>query len=187
MPNVRRNGSVATPAAAPRPPPRKPVAAEATAPVGWVAQDKANSTATTVRSLETAVTSLEPKLGKINAAPLINSLGDGNATIDVPLKAGDYKVKGITVTIKPGTVAHVNVQVHNGELVPVGHGQKGTSVKIDPPLDLPLWVTGNGVELKGDSAKQKFEADLGGFFDLSFKAKPLSQLLAGGGSGDRQC
>jgi hypothetical protein len=136
----------------------------------------------TASSAEAAAAGLAPKLDAIAPAPMLKALGDGTATIDVPMKAGTYKVKGISFTVKPGTVAHVNVQVKNGELVPVGHGQKGTGVKVDPPLDLPLWVTGQGVELKGDDAKQKFDVELGGFFDLHFKAKKLSELVSGGGA-----
>lgn len=111
---------------------------------------------------------------------MLKALGDGAATIDVPLKPGDYKLHGVSFSIKPGTVAKVNVQVKDGELVPVGNGRQGTSVKIDPPLDLPGWVTGQGVELRGEGARQKFEADLGGFFDVGFKAKKLSELVSSG-------
>lgn len=111
---------------------------------------------------------------------MLKALGDGAATIDVPLKPGDYKLHGVSFSIKPGTVAKVNVQVKDGELVPVGNGRQGTSVKIDPPLDLPGWVTGQGVELRGDGARQKFEAELGGFFDIGFKAKKLSELVSSG-------
>ena len=173
MPHIRRTGSAAPPPAAPLPP-KRPTNLAVTQPVGWVAEAKA-----TVKSLQSAVFALKPDLGAISATPLLGALGDGTATLDVPLKAGSYKVKGVSFTVAPGTVARVNVQVKNGELVPVGNGQKGTSVKIDPPLELPLWVTGRGVELKGTDAKQKFEAELGGFFDVSFKAKKLSEMVSG--------
>ena len=153
--------------AKPPPPPKAAVLA----PVKWAAPAAApakvsapqETPATTLESLGTAAASLQPKIGSVKAAPILSALGSGNATIDVPIKAGDYKVKGVPFTVKPGTVARVNVQVKNGELVSVGKGQKGTSVKIDPPLDLPLWFTAKGVELKGEDAKQKFEAELGGF------------------------
>lgn len=138
------------------------------------------SPASTIKSLSTAAASLQPKLGAVKAAPLLSALGSGNATIDVPLKAGEYTVRGVSFTVKPGTVARVNVQVRDGELVPVSKGDKGTSVKIDPPLDLPLWLTGRGVELQGAAANLEFEAELGGFFDLEFTAQPLSKMLAGG-------
>ncbi len=150
--------------------------------MGWVAQAKANRAddgAQMISSLKAAAVGLKPELGAISTAPLLGALGDGSATIDVPLKAGSYTFKGVSFEVKPGTVAHVDVQVKNGELVPVGRGQQGTKVKLDPPLDLPLWITGRGVELQGTDAHQKFEAELGGFFDVSFKAKKLSELVSG--------
>lgn len=111
---------------------------------------------------------------------MLKALGTGVATLDVPLKAGTYSLNGISFTVKPGTVARVDVQVKDGELVAAGNGNTGTRVKLNPPLDLPGWVTGNGVELRGAGAQQKFEAELGGFFDLSFKAKKLSDLVSTG-------
>lgn len=185
MPNIRRNAPAAPPPAPPAAPatPKRKTDVGTAEPLGWVAEAKVNrgtdDTRQTVASLKSAAVGLKPEVGAINAAPLLGALGDGKATVDVPLKAGRYTVKGVSFTVEPGTVARVNVQVKNGELVPVGNGQHGTSVKIDPPLDLPLWITGKGVELQGTDAKQKFEAELGGFFDVSFKSKKLSELVSG--------
>lgn len=184
MPNIRRKVPPAPPPAPAGPDAPRRESTTGTAPArGWVAEAPAgrgpDDARQTLESAKAAAVALQPEVGALKTAPLLNALGDGKATLDVPLKPGRYTVQGVSFTVAPGTVARVNVQVKNGELVPVGNGQHGTSVKIDPPLDLPLWLTGNGVELKGTDAQQKFEAELGGFFDVSFKAKQLSELLAG--------
>jgi len=126
MPSIRRNVPVASPATQPTTLPPKPNVTEKTAPVGWQARGEGSSTRQTVASLGATVASLVPKLGPapISPAPMLDALGDGNATIDVPLKPGEYTFKGVPFTVKPGTVAHVNVQVKGGQLVPVGNGQK---------------------------------------------------------------
>jgi hypothetical protein len=127
---------------------------------------------------QTAALGLVPAgLGKLSAVPALKALGDGSATIAVPLKAGDYKLDGVSFTVKPGTVAHVQVQVKNGNLVSVNKQGAGTRLDITPPLDLPLWITGQGAALEGDAAKQKIDLELGGMFDLHFKAKSLSEML----------
>lgn len=191
MPSIKRNTPSTAPVAPRTPAKQRPVdddAGEVTnTRSGWAAPSKgasarpaADTTQELTRSTEAAATRLAPTLGPIAASPMLKALGDGTATIDVPLRAGDYKVKGVPFTVKPGTVAHVHVEVKDGELVSVGKGKLGTGVKIDPPLDLPLWLTGEGVELKGDDAKQKFEVELGGFFDVGFKAKKLSELVSSG-------
>lgn len=166
-----RNGSVVNlpiPEVKPSPPP----AIETDKTVAWRGQSQPVSAAPPV--LATApVTASGP-------AHMLQALGDGQATIEVPLRAGSYEVNGVGFTVLPGTVAHVNVQVKNGELVPVSKGEKGSSVEIEPAVDLPLWITGKGAALKGEEARREFEVQLGGFFDLSFKAKKLSEMVSSG-------
>lgn len=195
MTTVRRPSSTSLPKTAPHHAKKVATEAKTQTPAGWAAQPKtppARATTGTstggsalppelLGSAQVAAAGLAPKLGAVSAAPLLKSLGDGKATIDIPLKAGEYHVKGVPFTVKPGTVVHVQAQVKNGELVPVGNGNPGTKVTVDPPLDLPLWVTGQGVELTGNDAQQKFNVELGGMFDLHVKAKPLSEMLAGSG------
>lgn len=150
---------------------------------GWVKPPRASRypALTDIRTtVQTATADLMPAFRPTSPSILLKSLGDGHVTIDVPMRPGDYKFHGIPFTVKPGTVAHVQAQVKNGDLVAFGPDQSGTRVVIDPPLDLPLWVTGDGVELKGEPAHQQFEADLGGFFNLSFDAKKLNELASSG-------
>ncbi len=180
MPSVRRSSSPVAPSPAqPQNPP--PVATDTElAPTGWNARHKESTVAQTTASATSAAAAFKPTLGPIAPAPMLKALGDGTATIDVPLRPGDYQVKGVPFTVKPGTVVHLNVQVKNGELVPVGHGQLGTGAKFDPPLDLPAWVTGQGVELTGDEAQQKLHVELGGMFDFNLKAMKLGDLVSSG-------
>lgn len=183
MTTVRR-GRAAPPPPPAREAPRRPALGgdEAPTPTGWTARTRRSgpdSTAATLASAQAAAAALRPQVGPLAPAPLLQALGDGVARLEVPLQAGTYAYKGVSFTVAPGTVAHVSVQVKDGELAPVGDGQPGTALRVVPPLDLPLWVTGRGLELRGGEAQAQFQADLGGFFDLSFEGASLSELVSG--------
>lgn len=122
-----------------------------------------------------AVDALKP--GAIQVSPLkaLDAVGDGTALVQVPLKPGKYKMGIASFKVEPGTVATMKVQVKNGQLVPAD-GNKGTQVKINPPLDAPLWITVKGARLEGDNADAKIRAELGGFFDITVKQLPSLKL-----------
>jgi major membrane immunogen (membrane-anchored lipoprotein) len=113
-----------------------------------------------------AVSDLAPsQLKNVDGLGLLDGVQDGQVAMEVPLKAGTYKVGGHNVTVKPGTKATVNVEVQNGKLVPRGKGRGGTAVKIHPPIDGPLFITGNGAYISGKNGQGKLMADVGGWFD----------------------
>ncbi|MBI5546169.1 MAG: hypothetical protein HY901_19945 [Deltaproteobacteria bacterium] len=115
----------------------------------------------------------------IDDLQLLTAVNDGTVTLDVPLKAGKHDVKGISFEIKPGTVAHVEVEVSGGKLVPARDRDgsstgRGCKVDIRPPVDLPLWLSGNGAYLRDRGAAQgAFKADIGGFFDINVQKTDL--------------
>lgn len=122
-----------------------------------------------------AVDSLKPGNIQVNPLKALDAVGDGTALVQVPLKPGKYKYGIASFKVEPGTVATMKVQVKNGQLVPADGG-KGTQVKINPPLDAPLWITVKGARLEGSNADAKIRADLGGFFDLTVKQLPSLKL-----------
>ncbi len=152
-----------------KPEPRQPKAPPAASGDGL--QSKAD--------LKAAVKDITGALGAAvtgaKLSPLVGALGDGKANLSIPLKPGRYEMKGVGFTVRPGTTVTMQVEVKNGELVPA-RGNKGTQLSINPSLDLPLWVEGNGAKLVGDAAQQKLQLELGGFFDLKFKSTRLSEL-----------
>lgn len=121
------------------------------------------------------VTSVDP-------LQLLDGVKDGRATLAIPLQPGRYKVRGVGYDVQPGTVARVQVDVKDGRIMPAVDASgrptgRGTSVQIDPPLDLPLWVTGNGAYVQdGGGAQAAFKADLGGFFDVRIRELQSTKL-----------
>jgi len=124
---------------------------------------------------------------------LLAGVKDGDVQLEVPLTPGKYRVKGVAFEIPPGAVMKLDVQVRDGKLVPAEdkNGRAtgaGTKVTIDPPLDLPLWIDGNGAYLRDQGgARASFHADLGGFFDIKFKELPstdLATIVSSLGKGD---
>lgn len=165
--------------------PSSEAADKAVTPGGWAAptssaaaRPRGDSVDELVASTQSAALALAPDVGKLAMTPMLKAIGEGRATVDLPLKPGKYEFKHIPFTVKPGTVAHIEMQVRNGELVSVGGPDSGTKATIKPPLDMPLWITGDGAELVGDAANQKFNIELGGMFDYNFKAKSLTDLLS---------
>ncbi|MBI5496468.1 MAG: hypothetical protein HY904_15705 [Deltaproteobacteria bacterium] len=113
---------------------------------------------------------------------VLDSVKDAHVAVQVPLKAGEYKLQGHTVRVPANTTMTVQMEVHDGRLVPArgGRGQpegSGTRVDINPPLDLPAWATARGayVEDKGKGQGQ-VKADIGGWFDQNIGKKTDLQL-----------
>ena len=77
----------------------------------------------------------------------------------IPLFAGRYGhgLTGIGVPI--GAAINIAVEVRNNALT------NETSVHIAPPLDLPLWLTGKGIDLETKGREGALKLRLGGFFD----------------------
>jgi LysM repeat protein len=118
----------------------------------------------------------------------LDGVKDGKATITVPLQPGHYKAGGHGFDVKPGTVARIEVEVKDGRIVPArdAHDRptgRGTQITVDPPLDLPLWITGKGAYVKDKGGSQAaFEADLGGWFDkklVDLKSTKLKDVVGG--------
>lgn len=131
-----------------------------------------------------ALSRLAPS-GFRRADPLqaLANVQDGLATITIPLQAGSYRQGIVSFDVKPGTVAKVQVVVVNGRVMPAIDAQgrptaRGTQVRITPPIDLPLWVRGDGVALRGrKDASAELLAELGGFFDLRVREIESTQLV----------
>lgn len=135
------------------------------------------------RTLLDSVTSLGPgKLPGVEPLQVADRVKDGNVVVEIPLKAGKYKAKGVNYKVEPDTVMRVQMQVRDGKLVPARDARgrdtgAGCKVDIRPPLDLPLWVTGRGAYLRDrNEAQAQFKADLGGFFDLNIGKKGTFEL-----------
>jgi hypothetical protein len=108
---------------------------------------------------------------------MLDSVKDAKVDVEIPLKAGTYRVQGHKVTVPPGAKMRVQMEVQDGRLVPSRDTRgndtgRGTKVELDPPLDLPAWVTGKGayVEDKGKGQGQ-VKADIGGWFDQNVGKK----------------
>ncbi|MFH1812361.1 MAG: LysM peptidoglycan-binding domain-containing protein [Pseudomonadota bacterium] len=134
------------------------------------------------------------KLRGVDGLQLVGAVKDGDLQVEIPLKAGRYKARGVSFSIEPNTVMRVQMQVRDGELVPARDARGrdtggGCKVEIDPPADLPLWLTGRGAYLRDrGEAQVQFKADIGGFFDLNiskrgrFEVKDLVSGFADGSS-----
>jgi hypothetical protein len=118
----------------------------------------------------------------VDPLQLLDGVKDGRATIEIPLQPGRYKLKGAGVEVKPGTVARIEVDVKDGRVMPAVDKDgrptgRGTKVEVNPPLDLPLWITGNGAYVREKSKTEAaFKADLGGFFDVTVKNLQSTKL-----------
>jgi hypothetical protein len=106
---------------------------------------------------------------------LLRGVESGTVELEVPVAPGKHKIRGVNVTVAPGTVMKVQVEVKDGKLV-AARDEKGKEMgggcKIDfkPPLDLPL-ISGKGLYLQEGKggAGDRLKADLGGFFDIRLK------------------
>ena len=135
------------------------------------------------RTLLDSVTALGPgKLPGVEPLQIADRVKDGNVVVEIPLKAGKYKAKGINYKVEPNTTMRVQMQVRDGKLVPARDARGrdtggGCKVDIRPPLDLPLWVTGRGAYLRErGEAQAQFKAELGGFFDLNIGKQGTFEL-----------
>lgn len=134
---------------------------------------------TQTRAAEAATPAANPVSATANAS-VLSAISDGTATLKIPLRPGKYSLNGIDFSIEPpGATAQVKVQVKNGELVSNSGDNHGTELTIEPPLSLPLWLTGKGARLTGSGAQQEVQLKLGGFFDVNLNARKLSDVLAG--------
>jgi hypothetical protein len=169
-------GPDATPAAPALPPARNQSV--------WAARAAATSATTPpdLGALESsaldAVRALEPaRLSTGDPLQALDGVKDGDFVLSVPLRAGDYKLDGYSATVKPGTVMKVSVEVRDGKLVPAtgdGTDPHGTGTKVDmqPPIDLPLWLTEKGAYLEGKDAGGALYAKVGGWFDKKMQTLP---------------
>lgn len=164
---------------------------------------QAKTGATTVKSfnalpkvssdLVSGLGDLGPKNIKgVDSLQLLSGVQDGDLQVNIPLKEGEYKINGLKVGVPKGAVLKVQAQVRDGKLVPARDTRGrdtggGCKVEIDPPIDLPLWIDGDGAYLQDKGqARAKFSADLGGWFDKSIAdnmSTDLRSLVAGIGDG----
>lgn len=77
----------------------------------------------------------------------------------IPLFAGRYGRGFKSLGVPAGAAINIALEVRNNALT------NETSVKIQPALDLPLWLTGKGVDLETKGRQGALELRLGGFFD----------------------
>jgi hypothetical protein len=94
-----------------------------------------------------------------SAESIAQSIRSADIRARVPLFAGRYGhgLSGIGVPV--GAAINIAVEVRNNALT------NETSVHIAPPLDLPLWLTGKGVDLETKGREGALKLRLGGFFD----------------------
>jgi hypothetical protein len=102
----------------------------------------------------------------VDGLGMLDAVQDGRVQLEVPLKAGTYTFGGHDVKVKEGTKALVDVEVKDGKLQSIQESKTGgTRVKIDPPIEGPLWITGKGAYVSGKDGQGKVMADVGGWFD----------------------
>lgn len=115
-------------------------------------------------------------LVRLDPFTALEAVKDGAVSIDIPLRPGSYKLNNVSFTVAPGTVARVYAEVRDGEVVAARNAKGkptggGTRVEVTPPLDLPGWITGEGLYVKkGKGAQVALNADLGGFVDLRLRS-----------------
>ncbi|HEY0255032.1 MAG TPA: hypothetical protein VGC41_26075, partial [Kofleriaceae bacterium] len=106
----------------------------------------------------------DEKLAALNgematAESVAQSIQTADVRAHVPLLAGRYG-RGIkSLGVPAGAAINIAIEVRNNALT------NETSVHIAPPLDLPLWLTGKGVDLETKGRQGALELRLGGFFD----------------------
>lgn len=77
---------------------------------------------------------------------LLDAIETGRLSLEVPLRAGKHRIKGVNVRVEPGTVLTVQVDVRDGKLVPRA-GDEGTFAKLNKPIDGPLFLTTESAHL----------------------------------------
>lgn len=77
----------------------------------------------------------------------------------VPMIAGRYGHGLATIGVPVGAAINIAIEVRDNALT------NETSVHINPSLDLPLWLTGQGVSLETRGREGVLKARIGGFFD----------------------
>lgn len=178
-----------------RPDTAEPTPAERERTSGWApAQQRNGNTGShprmmpvNVPELQTAATDAVRQLApmgvsSVDPLQLLDGVKDGKATVMIPMQPGRYQVRGHGFEVKPGTMMRVEVDVKDGRVVPAFDQRgrptgRGTKVEIEPPLDLPLWITGNGAYVQDrGGAQAAFKAELGGFFDVKVKELRSTKL-----------
>ncbi|MFT3697908.1 MAG: hypothetical protein QM831_32510 [Kofleriaceae bacterium] len=106
----------------------------------------------------------DEKLAALNgematAESVAQSIQTADIRAHVPLFAGRYGRGFKSLGVPAGAAINIAIEVRNNALT------NETSVKIAPPLDLPLWLTGKGVDLETKGRQGALELRLGGFFD----------------------
>lgn len=128
-----------------------------------------------------SVRQLVPAATQIDPTGLYDQLGSGQLDLRIPLKAGQHEIGGKTVTVRPGTVATIAVEVRDGKVVPTEDGR--TYARISPSLQGPLHVQVQGAYLEPDG----FMIDLWGWGDQAVGSptdRSVSSLMASLSSGE---
>ncbi len=116
---------------------------------------------------------------------ILDAIESGRLTVEVPLRAGEVTIKGVSARIEPGTVLHLQVDVKDGRLVPQAGGD-GTFATLNKPIDGPLFLTADGVHLAdagngNGELKVQLGTDWTDFIDVGVggeQSLQLSQLMA---------
>ncbi|MFZ5468457.1 MAG: hypothetical protein ACOZIN_03375 [Myxococcota bacterium] len=203
---VGEKGSAAATGARPATPER-PAPTPAPASTGWIPKTRSAPPQSSFGPAESgrpqrigasaaeAVKGLSPSsLPSVDPLQALDAVKDGTVTLNVPLQPGKHTLKGVSFEVEPGTVMKVQVQVRDGKIVAARdeHGRdtgEGTKVEIHPPIDLPLWVSGNGAYVRDQKGAQvAFQADLGGMLDMRFKSSgsSLSEVVRAFDRGNAQ-
>jgi hypothetical protein len=104
-------------------------------------------------------------------APMIQT-ADVRATL--PLFAGKYGSGLKTVGVPAGAAINITLEVRDNALT------NETSVHIAPPLDLPAWITAQGVDLETKGREGVLNLQVGGFFG-HFVPKSINKYVVGKG------
>ena len=93
------------------------------------------------------------------AETVAQSIRTADIRARVPLFAGKYGHGLATIGVPVGAAINIAIEVRDNALT------NETSVHINPALDLPLWLTGQGVDLETKGREGALKARIGGFFD----------------------
>ena len=77
----------------------------------------------------------------------------------VPMFPGKYGHGLASIGVPVGAAINIAIEVRDNALT------NETSIHINPALDLPLWLTGQGVDLETKGREGALKARIGGFFD----------------------
>ncbi len=93
------------------------------------------------------------------AETVAQSIRTADIRARVPMFAGKYGHGLASIGVPVGAAINIAIEVRDNALT------NETSVHINPALDLPLWLTGQGVDLETKGREGALKARIGGFFD----------------------